>query len=374
MKKWWLAVLSAVLVIAMLLSGCAAGSSTGMDESKGGEVAGAPAYDEGKTYEAAASAEAGYDQAAEEAAEPQSGGAGDTADFEKSLLEPGVNRKIVYYGEISTQTENYSKDYGAILSKLSEMKGYVQNLSVSGTEPEEWQDTGRTAQMTLRVPSNKFDEFMGFLGGLGETINTSVNGDDISLQYFDTETRLKTLRTREGRLQALLEKAATMEDIIELEQALADVSYEIQSLEMNLRDYDSLIDYSTVTITLQEVQVISEVKPSSPKTLGERISSGFYSVLNVLADIGEGLLVFLIGGIPVWIVLAIIIVPTIILVKRSKKKRAKEAAQKAEERAKAAQASGVWYDPRTGFAYYNGTAPDAAPKEEKQNDSKKDGE
>ncbi len=368
MKKWWLAVLSAVMVIAMLLSGCAAGSSTGMDESKGGEVAGAPAYDGEK---AEASAEEGYDQAAEEAAQPQSGGAGNTADYESSLLEPGVNRKIVYYGTINTQTENYSKDYNAILSKLSEMKGYVQNLSVSGTEPEEWQDTGRTAQMTLRVPSNKFDEFMSFLGGLGETINTSVNGDDISLQYFDTETRLKTLRTREGRLQALLEKAATMEDIIELEQALADVSYEIQSLEMNLRDYDSLIDYSTVTITLQEVQVISEVKPSSPKTLGERISSGFYSVLNVLADIGEKLLVFLIGGIPVWIVLAIIIVPTVILVKRSKKKRAKEAAKRAE----AAKASGVYYDPLTGFPYYNNTTPNAPPKEEKQNDNeKKDGE
>ncbi len=362
MKKWWWVVLSAVLVIAMLLTGCSSASTQDADTGNSSVEAGAPSYEEDKAAQGAT--EPGYDaEMPKAAAEPESGGAGETVDNESAMLEPVEERKIIYYGSIEAQTENFDADYNSILARLNEYGGYVESSSVSGTKPEEWQDTGRSAQMTLRVPSDKFDEFMVFLGDMGETIRSSVSGEDISLQYFDIETKLKTLRTREERLQALLEKAATLEDIISLEQALADVSYEIQSLETNLRDYDSLIDYSSVTIYLQEVQVISEVKPSSPKTLGERISSGFYSVLNVLADIGEGLLVFLIAGSPVLIPLAGIIFLIVFFTKRSKKKRAKEAAEKAD----AARAAGAYYDPRTGYPYYN-VQPQADLKGDKQND------
>jgi hypothetical protein len=361
MKKWWLVVLSAMLVIAMVFAGCSSASTQDSDTGYASAEAGAPAYDGEKAVENAEEP----DYAAEESvAEEESGGAGETVDSESAMLEPVEERKIIYYGNIEAQTENFDEDYNSILAKLNEYGGYVESSSVSGTKPEEWQDTGRSAQMTLRIPSDKFDEFMVFMGEMGETISSSVSGKDISLEYFDIETKLKTLRTREDRLEALLEKAATLEDIISLEQALADVSYEIQSLEMSLRDYDSLIDYSSVTIYLQEVQVITEVTPSSPKTLGERISSGFYSVLNVLADIGEGLLVFLIAGSPVLVPLGAIIFLIVFFTKRSKKKRAKEAA----ENASAGRAAGAYYDPRTGFPYNNGMTPNASPKEGQKNE------
>lgn len=316
MKKVVFIALSVVVALSMLFAGCASSRSTQESVGDNGGY-----YSEGE-YPAEAPA---APEASMEAGKDASGGAGGSIDYDNAILQPGVNRKIIYEGSISAQTTNFDEDSSAILSKLNDFGGYVQSSSVTGTKPEEWQENGRNAQMTLRVPSKKFDEFMKFLGSMGETLSNSVNGQDISLQYFDTETKLETLRTREDRLQELLKQAATMEDIIELEQALADVSYEIQSLEMNLRDYDSLIDFSTVTISLQEVQVVNKVTPSSPKTLGERISSGFYSVLNVLADIGEGLLVFLLAGSPVLVPLALILVLVIILTKRSKRKRVQNA-------------------------------------------------
>ena len=324
MKKVGLIALAFALIAGLLLAGCSSKpSETPADDGEyysQAEVGGAEAPNAAPGYDT--------DMAKEDTATAadESGGAGGGIEYDDSMLQPDVNRKIIYYGTISAQTKNFDEDYNVILAKLNEMGGYVQSSSVSGTKPEEWEETGRSAQMTLRVPSVKFDEFMKFLGGMGETLSTTVNGEDVSLQYFDVETRLKTLRTREDRLEALLEKAETMEDIISLEQALADVSYEIQSLEMNLRNYDSLIDFSSVTITLQEVQVVTKVAPSSPKTLGERISSGFYSVLNVLSDIGEGLLVFLIAGSPVLVPLAAIIVLIVILTKRSRRRRARKVA------------------------------------------------
>ncbi len=311
-----------LVVTAMLMLSMLTGCSAGMKSDNGNyyaqsEVAEAPAaYDNGTgmASEEAAPQEMESDEQ-ESAPAPEEAG----LNYDGSILSPGVNRKIVYSASFTMRTKQFDTDYDSLLGKLQVLGGYVESSSISGSKPTQWNESGRYAYMTLRVPSSKFTEFTGILNGIGETISKSVNGQDISLQYFDTETKLKTLRTREARLLELLGKATTMEDIVELEKALGDVSYEIQMLETNLRDYDSLIDYSTVTIEMQEVNQVASVTPEE-ENIGTRISNAFYSVLNVLADFGEFLLVFIIGGAPVIIPLAVIAVLVIILVKRRSKK------------------------------------------------------
>lgn len=310
--------LASLLVVLVLVAALFAGCS-------------AMPYDESDSYYAkgeyqAASEEAGYDMAVPEspqeapAAEAEDGsfGAGDTAANYDSMLQPGVNRKVIFSGYLGIQTTNFDEVYQSIKSTLSEFEGYVENSSIYGTKPKNWNDSGRTANFTLRVPSKRFDEFIGRLQGFGETISISTSGQDISTQYFDTETRLKKLRIREERLIGLLEEAKGLEDIIKLEQELANVAYEIEMHETNLRGYDSLVDFSTINIELREVNQVERVTPAD-KDLGTRIQTGFYSVLNVLADIGEGLLIFLLAGSPVLIPLGIIAVIVVVIVKRRKK-------------------------------------------------------
>ena len=65
--------------------------------------------------------------------------------------------------------------------------------------------------------------------------------------------------------------------------------------------------------------------------MGTRISNGFYSVLNALSDFGEFLLIFLIAGAPILLILGAIAILIVVLVKQSRKRRAKKAALKAEK-------------------------------------------
>jgi hypothetical protein len=150
MKKVVFIALSVVLLAALLFAGCSSSESpqasaadNGGYYSEGEHPAEEPAYDGTGT---------GKDANGGTVTE-ESGGAGDSIDYDNAILQPGVDRKIIYYGTINAQTENFDGDYNAILAKLSEFGGYVQSSSVSGTKPEEWQETGRNAQMTLRVPS-----------------------------------------------------------------------------------------------------------------------------------------------------------------------------------------------------------------------------
>lgn len=330
MKRHLFVILAVLLIAVFAFTGCSSKNADETESSDGfyGEmtVAEEPAADMGyEEYDSDVTMDdtGEYEESGGEAATGTNIDIKDAA----SILEPGVDRKIVYSGYIEAQTKNFDADYDNIIVSLKSAGGYIENAYMYGTAPEDWQDSGRSVELTVRIPSNQFDAFMEMLKGLGENVSSSVGGQDISLEYYDSETRLKTLRARQERLTELLEQAAGLEDIIEIDRELANVQNDIDLLEGNLRNYDSLVDYSTVTIMIREVNEITRVT-SSDESIGTRIRNGFYSVLNVLADIGEGLLIVLIAGSPILIPLAAIIVLIVFLVKRSNRKHMKKQAER----------------------------------------------
>jgi hypothetical protein len=78
-----------------------------------------------------------------------------------------------------------------------------------------------------------------------------------------------------------MEQAESMEDIIALESALTDVEYQIEQLSTTLNHYDALINFSTITLYLNEVVKVTEDVGQSD-SLGQRMAAGF-------AASGEGL-------------------------------------------------------------------------------------
>ncbi len=327
MKK--ILIVAAVILFIAVFASCAGAPAPSPD------VYGRSEYDKGYDGEttlaapAAAPAEAPDHYAYDEKTEAQSRGITDSSVIGgiqgtgpgDSVLQPSVNRKIVYNGSIEANTKEFDKDCDAILSTLQTFGGYVENSYIRGTKPEEWNDEGRDAQMTLRVPNSKFDSFILMLKGVGQNVSSSVSGQDISLQYYDTQTHLTMLENRKTRLEEMLKNPAyTLDSIIELERELSDVSYQIQMYETNLRTYDSLVDFSTINVTLHEVMEIKEVTPAK-EDLGSRISDGFYSALNGLVHFGEDVLVFLAASWPVLVILIVAIFLIIFFVKRSNKKR-----------------------------------------------------
>ncbi len=326
MKKGLFIVLALVMAAVMLFAGCSAQRSATTSDSAE-YYAEEPAYekmeadtqnmDTAGSYDMDDMAAPDMEQAYPEDADT---GSGIDINGNSSVLEPTVDRKIIYTGSITARTKKFDEDYNMIMDSVTKAGGYIENAYVYGTEPEEWQDEGRYAEITLRVPSEKFDEFIDMLKGVGETTNSSVSGRDISLQYFDVETRLETLRIREERLQELLEKAASLEDIIELERELSNVSYEIQSYEIEKRNYDSLIDFSQITVSLQEVADQAEIV-APQESVGESMKNGFFNVLNGVAVFGRWLLVAIVAISPVLAILAVILVIVLLSVRAAKRKR-----------------------------------------------------
>lgn len=270
MKKRSL-LLSAVFLFSLFLASC---SATG----------GIPALDNGTQAE---SAPAPYPSSAPSTApmEPSSGGKGGlAADSSTGGTSIPQNAKLILRASLAVESTAFDKAVTALDQLVAGQGGYYENNEI---QQGAYYDTraARYGSFTVRVPQKNFDAFLNAAGSIGHVVSSSKSSEDVGEAYYDTEARLKTQQTKHERLLALLEKADNMENIIALETALSDVEYQIEQLTGTLRRYDSLVDYATITVRLDEVLTITE-QPKETATFGGRVSNAFKGGVD---DLGRSL-------------------------------------------------------------------------------------
>lgn len=235
---------------------------------------------------------------------------------------PDLNAKMIYTADLSLQTKEFDAAAEALDQIVEDLGGYYERHSL---------DQGgsyRSLTCTIRVPAEHFEDLLEQAGRAAHATSCQRYSENVSEAYYDTEARLKTQQTKLDRLHALLEEAATMEDIISLENALSDTELQIEYLTGSLRHYDSLIGYSTVRVDLQEVYKLSTDEAEPPATFGERISAAFAHGLRRGVDNMEDFIVSLARnwmGVTALVVLAVVAV-LVLRRRRNKKLTARSAA------------------------------------------------
>ena len=316
-KTVWLVAASAAFVL--LLSAC---SSSKPDYAPAPYPEAKEAYYEDDYYAGDYNAAVAYDEAARdyEGSSQLKASAGSGANTTPYNSE---NVKLIYRANISAETTNLEKTASEIEQLVIDMGGYIEDSSVDMNAGRT--GTYRYGYYTVRVPSEKYQEFLDSISGsdVCTVTNLSKSVQDVGQQYADTEAHLATLRIKQERYQELLKQAEEMEDIILLESALSDVEYEIEFYSSDLNRYDSLIGFSTININLTEVNRATTVQETT--TFGERFVKSFK---NGLSDFAEGFEIFMLWlawyWLPLLITIAIIVIVILIIKKAVSKGGAKK--------------------------------------------------
>ena len=217
------------------------------------------------------------------------------------------SRKLIKRVSMSLETLEFDKSISMIEDYVREYHGYIENSSVHNNDYYTTyynRSYNRSASYTIRIPNNLVDQFVSNAGNIGNITANSTSTEDITLGYLDVESRAKALEIQQERLLALLEEASSVDEIISLEDRISQVTYELEARKSTLRNYDNLVSYSTVSITLNEVARITE---PVPETVGERIASGFRETIY---DITEGLkdfIVWFVVNLPYIIIFLIVV-------------------------------------------------------------------
>lgn len=255
-----------------------------------------------------------YEEAAPQSAEKSASmdatmrSARDLAGGQAEVKSPA---KLIRTVDMSISTREFDEDYQKIIASLKKLGGYVESSTINSKTSYR-----RQADLYLRVPQEKLDKFLEDIGGLGRQLSFSESAEDVSEKYADTETRLETQQEKMKRLQQMLSKATSIEELIIIETSIADTQYQIDSLTGSLKGMDSRVNYSPVYISLIEERPadIEQVKEAS---LGERITSAFLNSIKSIKDFLSDSLVFVVSIAPIIIALLVVI----IIIHRAIKKR-----------------------------------------------------
>ena len=322
MKRKTLAICLAALML--VLAGC--GGGNGMSNTSSG----------GSTAEAMPSSpsvsgdSSGYwDMGNSGAYAPETPMAPAMGEGQSSSIYQNPGAKLIRRAEFSIQTEQFDESVSALNKLTAECGGYFETASTYGGGRRD-ANARRWGEYIVRIPAEKYDQFFTGAGELGYVTSRSENSEDVGERYYDTEARLKTQRTKQERLLALLEKAETMEDIISLENALSEVEYQIEQYSSTLNRYDALINFATFTITLHEVgQVTQEVGETA--SLMARMADGVQSSFRGLVRGGRDFLIWTSYNLFLVIILAAVVAVGVVVGRRKLKTARKRSEKRSDE-------------------------------------------
>ena len=202
-----------------------------------------------------------------------------------------ADAKLIRRCNVELQSEQFDAAVSALYALVEANGGYFENSSMQGGGYYN-ANARRYGSYVIRIPAENYNAFRSEVGELGYVTYSNESTEDIGEQYYDTEARLKTLRTKQERLLMLLEKAENMEDIIALESALGDVEYEIERYSSTLNRYDGLVNFSTFNVSVSEVIRVEEQTGQANK-LSDRMGAGFRAGLENVKDSVEDFMVWI---------------------------------------------------------------------------------
>lgn len=227
-----------------------------------------------------------------------------------------AQRKIIETIYYHVETKDFDNLVATLESQALSVGGYIESSDVSGNAYAS--STLRDATFVFRIPSDKTDEFTNYVSKNSTVTNRSVNTEDVTLDYVDAESRIKALKTEKEALEELLSSATSTTELLEIRDMLTDVIYEIETYESQLRTYDNLIEYTTITIDINEVEQTTVVhKQSTWQRIGTNLMDNFKGIWNFLVE----LFVFIISSLPYLLFIAVVVFVIVFAIKRARKKK-----------------------------------------------------
>ena len=105
-----------------------------------------------------------------------------------------AQRQVISTASISIEVEEVQVASAAVRGIAESLGGFVEQLSSSG------RDSSQQANITIRVPQDRFSTAVERLMGLGEVQNQNQGSEDVSERFIDLKARLKSAEREEQSL------------------------------------------------------------------------------------------------------------------------------------------------------------------------------
>ncbi|MCF8297085.1 MAG: DUF4349 domain-containing protein [Saprospiraceae bacterium] len=157
-----------------------------------------------------------------------------------------VDQKYEKIAIIAAVTYKFDEEQKKLMDFIKNAKALIQFEANSGLEGK------RILRLGIGVHPNDFESLVDSLKTLGEIISFQSDIQDKTNEYKELNAKRKTLEKFKESLVALKAKSGKMPEMINLEEKILNIEEQLQSLGVNLGDYDEENEFCTIKCTLQE--------------------------------------------------------------------------------------------------------------------------
>lgn len=224
--------------------------------------------------------------------------------YESTLLE----KKIIKDGDITIQTRDIVASKTDIDDLMKSLNAYYERENFKNT------DYRTTYELVIRVPACNFEKLISSVEqGKDEVEGKNIRARDVTEEYVDITTRLATKREYLKQYTALLTKASTIKDILEIKENIRSLQEEIERAEGRLKYLNDQVTFSTLNVKLyKDKEFIYKPKPKN--SFLERVKSGLNTGWKIIVE-------FVLFLVSIWSVLLFLILLLFFVMRRRKKRR-----------------------------------------------------
>lgn len=269
--------------------------------------------------------------------------------FTAGDVAAGLNKKLIYRANLNMEVENYEQAQTEVRNMVNLARGYILGFT------ETLSDSEHGGTFLVKIPASGFSSFLDNLEKIkNESLQRSIEGQDVSEEYVDLEARLKAKQLLESQYVEFMKKATQATDLVSFANELGKVQEEIEQIKGRMRYIDQNVLYSTVELRLYQPDE-STVNPrkEEPQSLFARASDALRGTLNALSMGFEWLIIVLAGALPVLVGAGLILALLLWFLRLRRRRREAaspgiRAADRRGEKDQAAYAYGTDEASRTG--------------------------
>lgn len=296
------------------LAACAGGGSNSSSTSAGSAQSAVGAADRGVSGAEGPAAANPEGDAAKSSGQSSSGRDGAAAAGPVALQQ----RRQVRSGELVVVVKDVDTAAASVRATVTAAQGYVQNEETS-TRPTRHGGDGPAdlpavevdrSVLTLRVPQQSLDRVMEQVSAVGSVRSRSQASTDVTDQFVDTASRVKSQKASVERVRTLLGRATSIGDVVRLESELSNREADLESLEARLAALSDSTTFATLAVTLARPD--ATITPATPRHGGfvgglldgwHALGASASVVLQIVGALIPFAVLLALVGLPVWLVL-----------------------------------------------------------------------
>ncbi|MFB3168897.1 DUF4349 domain-containing protein [Neobacillus sp. 179-C4.2 HS] len=230
------------------------------------------------------------------------------------------NQMVIYQADLQLRVKKFEETLQTIEEQVIKYGGYISESNVSKDGVEQI-----SGQITVRIPQKNFQAFLHDAEGqAAEVLQRNITGTDVTEEYVDLDSRLKSKRVVEERLTSFMQSAQKTEDLLKISADLAAVQEEIETIQGRMKYLENQTSLSTVHIALYENKVIVPNLEEEDLNTWDKTKKQFMKSTNMMLAAISGLFVFIVGNIPIIIILAVASVFIYLYIKKRQKRNGNE--------------------------------------------------